>query len=263
MRTIRKLLHAFQALIPESPGGVQILIHHLVDGGTAFPVDISSDVFRSHLMYLKEHSEVCSLEESLVRLSEGRQSRLPTVVITFDDAYENFYQRVWPIIQEFQIPVTLYVPVDFIEGKTPAPLRNSKDLLPCSWKQIGEMAESGLVSIGSHSTTHPDLRRLDPEMVHSEIHDSRKKLEDKLSRTVQSFAYPRALWSGKLEKVVRENYDSAVIGGGVKMTSRSWNRYRLTRIPIRNDMPADLGRILSSNVWLEERLASWVRAGIY
>jgi len=124
------------------------------------------------------------------------------------------------------------------------------------------MAETGLVSVGSHSMTHADLRKVDPEKARRELHESRKQLEDKLALRVRSFAYPRALWSRKLELVVREAYDNAVIGGGVKLKPGHWNRYRLTRIPIRNDMPADLGRILSSNIWLEERIASFIRGWV-
>lgn len=255
----RKIIQTSQKLLPEARGGVYILIYHLIDGGTSSPVDISLQVFRSHLEYLHDHLQVISLEEAIAKLEDGTAANSKFVVLTFDDGYLNFYTHAWPLIQEFKIPVTLYIPVNFIDGTAPPPLKTMNELKACSWQQLQDLTASKMVEIGSHTFTHPDLRTIPPETARWEIEDSRAKLEEKVQRSVSSFAYPKALWSRRLEELVRGNYRSAVIGGGMSVRPSRWNPHRLSRIPMRKDMPADLGRVIESPVWLEERISSWVR----
>jgi peptidoglycan/xylan/chitin deacetylase (PgdA/CDA1 family) len=255
----RKIIQTSQKLLPAARGGVYILIYHLIDGGTSSPVDISLQVFRSHLQYLRDQLQVISLQEAITKLADGTAAKSKFAVLTFDDGYLNFYTHAWPLLQEFEIPVTLYIPIDFIEGKAPPPLKTMSELKPCSWRQLQELAASKLVEIGSHTFTHPDLRTIPPASARWEIEESRMKLEEKLQVPVSSFAYPKALWSRSLEELVRRNYRSAVIGGGMRTQPSRWNVHRLSRIPIRKDMPADLGLILESPVWLEERISSMVR----
>jgi peptidoglycan/xylan/chitin deacetylase (PgdA/CDA1 family) len=56
--------------------------------------------------------------------------------------------------------------------------------------QIRELAAMPQVEIGSHTLTHPDLRRLDPPRVDRELRDSKAWLEDLIGTPVTSFCYP-------------------------------------------------------------------------
>ena len=257
-RASRRAIHSLQSLLPEKTGGVFILAYHLVDGGTDFPVDLSGPVFRRHMEYIATNARPCALAEAVNILERKQISQVTNVVITFDDAYGNFYTHVWPVMREMRIPCTLYVPVDFIEGKSPAPLQGLRSLAPCSWGQLREIAESGLVGIGSHTFSHPNLQRVSAEYLLREIVNSRKELESRLGMEVTSFAYPRALWSAKADRYVRESYDNAVVAGGKKLYPGNWDRYRLSRMPVRRDME-DIAPLLHASVWLEEKIASLVR----
>jgi peptidoglycan/xylan/chitin deacetylase (PgdA/CDA1 family) len=63
------------------------------------------------------------------------------------------------------------------------------DLPMLAWEQVREMADAG-IEIGSHTTTHPALSGLSREEAMRELAESKKLLEAKLGRTVNSFAYP-------------------------------------------------------------------------
>ena len=256
--SLRKLLHRAQTLVPDRPG-IHILAYHLIQAGTQFPVDVSLDIFKNQMRALQENSMLCSLDEAVNKLREAKTIRDHFAVVTFDDAYDNFYTSAWPVMEELQIPVTLYVPVEFVEGNGSVPISGSDFLPPCTWDHLRKLTESKLVSIGSHSCTHQNLISLDSQSARYEIVESRKKLEDKLSIPVTSFCYPRGLWSKRLEEIVMENYETAVVGGGLKISPRHWNPYRLYRLPIRRDMPDQIVDMLHNAVWLEERFASWVR----
>lgn len=252
------MLRKMQSFVPKQNGGVHILGYHLVAASTHFPVDISEELFRSQIESLLANCEVISLHSAIEWLEQGHSSDRTKVVLTFDDAYENFYSHVFPLICQWKIPVMLYVPIDFVEGKASAPLQGFESLRPCSWTQLREMLSTGLISIGSHTYSHPDLRQLDFSAAIKEIADSRTRLQDQLGTEVSSFAYPKALTNARIEKLVSASYENAVGRGGIKMQPGSWNRYNLTRIPVLQNTPANVAKVLQYQFWLEERLASWL-----
>jgi len=259
IQACRKMAHGLQALLPDTGNGVLILAYHLIHAGTQAPVDISLEAFWKQMKELQEHAVVCSLGEALQKLRNRDPCRGPVVVLTFDDAYENFYSTAWPVLKELQFPSTLYVPVDFIDGNIPPPMKGSDGLKPCMWSQLKEMHDSGLVAIGSHSCSHTNLKAANLDLARKEIEDSRKRLEDRLGGEVTSFCYPKGLWSIAVEKIVRNHYQSAVIGGGRRIFYIQWDPYRLYRVPMRRDMPESLLPVLSKSVWIEEFLASPIR----
>ena len=255
----RQLLGGLQAAVPDVRG-VTFLAYHLVGAGADTPVDLPLATFRAQMAELHRSGRACTLEEAAACLATGR---LPhegnAVVVTFDDAYENFYTHAYPVLEAFGIPATLYVPTHFVEGATPAPIRGAETLPPCSWSQLCEMQAGGLVSIGSHTCTHPSLTAVSPLRAAWEIRTSREVLEDRLGTAVTSFCYPRALWTPRLEADVRRTYRTSVVGGGVKARPANYDPYRIRRISLRKDTPRELAPLLRSAVWLEEWIADHIR----
>lgn len=255
----RRLLDGLQALVPDVPG-VTFLAYHLVGAGADTPVDLSLETFQAQMEELHQSGQACSLEEAAAALAAGRLPRGGSaVVVTFDDAYENFYTHAYPVLEAYGIPATLYVPVHFVEGEGAAPIRGTEALPPCSWDQLREMREGGIVAIGSHTCTHPSLTAVSPEQAAWEIDASKEMLEDRLSAPVTSFCYPRALWTSALERVVAQTYETAVVAGGVKARPANYDPHRIRRISLRNDTPPRLGPMLHSAVRLEEWAADCAR----
>ena len=196
------------------------------------------------------------LADGMARVRGGSDDAC--VALTFDDAFRNFYDVVWPMLQEHRVPATLFVPTGFVDGTSPAPI-GGVDLPPCSWSQLRELAASDVVTIGSHTCTHPDLRSLNRDGLEAELRNSRARLEDELGVPVGSFCYPRALWNRRVEREVAEVYDLAVIGGGRRITASNLNPHRLWRTSIRRDSPLPVEQWLTSPWWLEEAAADVVR----
>ena len=70
------------------------------------------------------------------------------ILFTFDDAYESFYQYAYPVLKLYNYPAVLSVVTSWIEGRTPGIYKKKKFM---TWDQIKEVADSGLVTIASHS----------------------------------------------------------------------------------------------------------------
>jgi len=84
----------------------------------------------------------------IISAAEGKKE-LPekSVLLSFDDAYETFYDNVFPVLKIYQIPAMLAVVAAWIEKKE-IPEYKKKFM---SWEQIREVSDSGLVNIASHS----------------------------------------------------------------------------------------------------------------
>jgi peptidoglycan/xylan/chitin deacetylase (PgdA/CDA1 family) len=80
--------------------------------------------------------------------------------------------------------------------------------------------DAALVSVGSHTLTHPVLPRLEPAAVARELRESRHRLEARLARRVEDFCYPYGAWNGAIADEARREHRSAVtsdpgrVGGG-------------------------------------------------
>ncbi len=258
MPSLRPFVRAAQAFVPRR-NGVAVLTYHLVGAGTCSPVDISAGLFRAHLDELAARAHVLSLEEAVRQLRRRAPIAPRTVVLTFDDAYANFYTRVFPLLQEYRMPATLYVPTHFVAGKAPPPIAETHGLPACTWGQLREMQQGGLVTVGAHTCTHPSLPDVSRARARWEIEASGAVLEERLGAPVRSFCYPRGLWTRALEEVVRRTYDTAVIGGGALQRPARFDAHRIRRVPIRSDAPPTLRPMLEGAVWLEERAADWFR----
>jgi peptidoglycan/xylan/chitin deacetylase (PgdA/CDA1 family) len=67
------------------------------------------------MKYLSANYQPVSVYDVLEALESNEQMILPSraVLVTFDDAYQDFEQHAWPVLQRYQIPVTLFVPTAF------------------------------------------------------------------------------------------------------------------------------------------------------
>jgi len=64
------------------------------------------------------------------------------------------------------------------------------ELQPLSWEEIREMQNSGFVSIGSHTVTHPILSKCDCEKQKHELQSSKQRISQELRTRCDQFAYP-------------------------------------------------------------------------
>jgi peptidoglycan/xylan/chitin deacetylase (PgdA/CDA1 family) len=84
-----------------------------------------------------------------------------------------------------------------------------EDFDVASWQELRRV-DPALVTIGSHTLTHPILPATPPREVETEVRDSRKQLEGGLQRPVDFFAYPNGDHDAAAEACVRKHYRGAV-----------------------------------------------------
>lgn len=106
---------------------------------------------------------------------------------------------------------------------------------PCTWSELSEMAESGLVEIGSHTVTHPILASIGEDESWEELTVSRRQIEDALRRPVEFFCFPngksRDYRPSQLHQVRDAGYVGAVSANFGMVTSGA-NPFELPRLGV-------------------------------
>ena len=220
---------------------VVILMYHRVRGDSGLELDIKENVFSRQMEWLEKHTNIVSINDVLSSTTtcekvDGKIKGKLRVVLTFDDAYEDFYTNVWPILKKLEIPAVLYTPTQYIENPEVVPLSkipecNSK-FLPVTWDMLAEMNKCPLVTIGAHSHTHREFPSLSSREISEEIAISDQIFQERLGFHPSHFAYPRGAWSERCEQVIDKRYESIALvsGGGIGIDKL--DPLRLPRVPV-------------------------------
>jgi peptidoglycan/xylan/chitin deacetylase (PgdA/CDA1 family) len=184
---------------------------------------VSAGRFREDLERLVSEYDVVDVPEALAPWPSDR----PLVAVTFDDALGNFGEHALPLLEEFGVPATLYVPVGLVDGghreylsrldrsptgdaafNDPDPGGGTATLLTSA--ELRAIRDSGLVTLGNHTSTHPDLAVLDPAFLPAEIGQARRALQRDYSVPADQFAYPYGRHSPAAVDTVRDAHSIAV-----------------------------------------------------
>lgn len=213
-------------LRPPAHRRLAVLAFHSVRGNSGSDFDLSPDEFRRRFHLIAEFAEIIALADAW---SHERQ-RGSLIALTFDDAYLDFYDLAFPALEAARVPSTLYVAPEMIGRSTG--LRGLTNAT-CSWTQIRELADSGLVTIGSHGLSHRSFLTFDEREAKQELARSRAILEDRTGREVRDFAWPFGHYSATLVGWAGELFDRvAGFHGGLADLGRPCPR-TIPRIPVR------------------------------
>ena len=161
--------------------GVRILAYHGVELVPSNSYAVSLSNFENQMQYLKNEFNVISLPQYLNILVNGESFPSDTVILTFDDGFQNFFEVAYPILKKHQLPATCFV----ITSKVV-----STDVDFMHWAELQELVKDGLVNIGSHTVFHRSVSSLDDSELNWEIGRSKYILEKGLGVAVQFFSYP-------------------------------------------------------------------------
>lgn len=111
---------------PTAPGSVNIIAYHRVVADIAkaereaiYGLVVSTATFRKHCELLKKSFDVVSLETARYFLDGNRKVTRPLAAITFDDGYLDFYEEAFPVLNEFGLPATVFLPTNCIGQNKP------------------------------------------------------------------------------------------------------------------------------------------------
>ena len=204
----------FAKAVEKQESNLLVLLYH----------DASENQFRNHLHFLDKHFDFINLNQ-LTHVLRNREFPADlTATITFDDGLQTFYNEVFPVIKETEIPVANFVTSGVIDNEfrkrigqnrifisekakneddtmtTPQDKEKRKRIgafvrLGLTSKQLKELDKHPSITIGSHSNTHPVLTEISYDECKSEFFDSKRILESLLGHAVRHFAYPYGIFT--------------------------------------------------------------------
>lgn len=100
-------------------GAKVAMFHHIEDG--YFPMwgphqhTVETSLFKCVIQEMVQNHRVVSLKEIGEYLSRGKSPPKDYIALTFDDGYRSFFTEVLPLLEEFDVPATLYLSTDLIK----------------------------------------------------------------------------------------------------------------------------------------------------
>jgi len=131
------------------------------------------------------------------------------VILTFDDGYADNYHELFPLLQKYGMKATIFVVTGTIDY-------NPRNLTS---EQIRELSDSGLVSIQSHTVTHPYLGQLTPEEQEWELTQSKLALLRLTGKEPYVICYPAGSYNKDTLELAKAYYRMGVdMNGGTYWT---------------------------------------------
>jgi peptidoglycan/xylan/chitin deacetylase (PgdA/CDA1 family) len=145
--------------------------------------DISPERFEHQLHWLSRWRRVVQLNETL-----NVTPRRRLVAITFDDGYRDNLTVALPLLERFQLPITLFVTAGFL-GRAEY----------LSREELREISRHPLVTIGAHGLWHRDFTRLTSDEAKFELTESRRLLAGITGTNIELLAWPYGECNAALE----------------------------------------------------------------
>lgn len=185
----------------EVPAGytVPVLMYHGVtdDIWGDESMFLSPSDMEDHLRYLSENGYDAIFFEDLAHVEQYDKP----IILTFDDGYVCNHSNLYPLLQKYQMKATINIVTSSI-GSRPT------SMTP---EMVKELADSGLVSIQSHTVNHPTLTECDFEQKEFEIRQSKLEVARITGREPYVMCYPGGRHDEEVTALSAEHYRFGII----------------------------------------------------
>ena len=197
-----------------------ILAYHSVHPQRRDVINVHPALFAKHMEWIAARGfRGVSLQTWADACATAPEEARRMIAITFDDGYLDNLTHAWPVLKRLGFGATVFavpgrIGTDMVHDE--AWLQQYPDVPAeayryMTWEQTAELQSHG-VEIGAHTVTHPLLDSLTDAEQQTEIHDSKRLLEERLGTPVTSFCYPAGHFNNaSLRLVESAGYAQAVV----------------------------------------------------
>lgn len=182
-----------------------ILQYHHVSDSTPLSTSVLPEQFIAHLDWInKNNFKVLALPDIVSTLQNKKElSHDKVLAITFDDANSSVCKIAWPILKNYKVPFTLFITSEAV---------NKGYQSQCSWGELKEMYESGLMTPANHSHQHLNmvsnslLKNMNDWRIltKNEISKAQSLIETNVGYASTLFAYPYGEYNTALSSIITE-----------------------------------------------------------
>ena len=191
---------------------ITIIRYHSISN-ISDPYNVSPKAFQLQAEFISRHYNIAPLSQLNKTFFINNNVNQRTVIFTFDDAYSDFFEIAYPILDNLAIPCTLFIPTGFIGkfNEWDSQLANYIKRPIMTSRQLIDLKKQGLVDFGSHSVHHKSMVNLSMSEMKRQAGESKNTLEDLFDSPITMFSYPFGHFSKITTRVLLQaNYDIAV-----------------------------------------------------
>ena len=180
--------------------------------------------FESIIRWMKKNFNILDSNELI-------NSNKPGILFTFDDGFQNNYTNVLPILEKYSVPGLFFITTqhlmdskdwlhfinESINSEWDNPKEISEDIQNDFYDGLTEemlikMSNNPLVTLGSHTVTHPFLSKCGIKEINQELENSKEYLEKITKKSIKYIAYPFGDYDERVVEIVKENGYEAGFG---------------------------------------------------
>ncbi len=183
---------------------VPVMMYHDILPEKKVSFDVTPAELEAHFQAIQKNGMTpIRLDQLVEHLKTGIPLPEKPIVLTFDDGYQGHYQFVYALLKKYGFPAAFAI--------YPSKVGTNKGRSSLTWEQLQEMAKDPLVTIASHSLTHPsDMRKLSDQQLQQEVIESKQILESKLGISIPYFIYPEGKNDDRVQQAVtKAGYQAA------------------------------------------------------
>ncbi|AAK78416.1 peptidoglycan/xylan/chitin deacetylase (PgdA/CDA1 family) [Clostridium acetobutylicum] len=202
---------------------IPVLMYHDINNDKNMNLmKIDKKSFEEQMKYLKDNNyNTLTIDQFYDSIINGKKVPKKSVLITFDDGYEDHYKNAYPVLKKYNLHATMFIITDYLD----------KGTLYLKSNELKEMSDNG-IDIESHTTNHPYLDKLTYEEQLKTLQNSKSKLEDICKKSVRFVAYPYGAYNTNTIKADKKlGYMMAFTTKG-KWADLNKGAYALNRIYI-------------------------------
>lgn len=164
-------------------------LHHVQPQGQAIlrkqtTLSVDNGIFAQQMEYLVSRGYHTIPSGQLIKALHDHVSLPPkSVVLTFDDGYQDIYDYVFPLLKKYNLTASLAIPTGLMGV-------HADTNYYLSWQELKEMVDSGHVVADDHTWSHADVGHATVDKDQFEILTAKQQLEQYLGKSITTFVYP-------------------------------------------------------------------------
>ena len=165
---------------------------------------IRTEQFAQQIAELTEGGyTVKPLPEIVDAFEKGTPLPPRTIAITFDGADASILQDAVPILEDKELPFTIFIPAGRVASNKPPFMH---------WGDLKRLKRTGLVNFGLHPASYSRLADEDENEIKRQINNSIAAIREELGVTVTMMAYPFGEYDEQYKKIAKSMGLKAAFG---------------------------------------------------
>lgn len=174
--------------------GVPVLMYHSIAYEKGNDLRVPKELFEQEMKYIRDNGyNTMTLDQLYSCISNNVPAPPKSVVITFDDGYQDNYTNAFPILKKYGLKATVFVITDTVD-------KNNSYMTSAELREL----QNGGIDIESHTAGHDDLSQLSYDAQMKTLLTSRVFLEKLLGKKVRYIAFPCGKFNSFTEKAASD-----------------------------------------------------------